>query len=503
MRLVRTVLGNRGIAQLEATSALSSLGAWTFSIALALYAYYEDGAGGVALAVAARMLPAALLGPLAEQVVGGRQRRKVLAATALLRFALLEAIAVVVANEMAFALLLALAAVFEVAGAVQRPVRTALLVELARTPGELAAASAWRFADGAGFLAGGALAGVVVAASSGLDPAFAAAGVPFLGVALLAWRLPSAARPARARSPRGGVVAAARQPWARLRLALFGASALVQSMLELLLVVTALDLLRIGSDGVGWLRVALAAGGLAGGAAAVGTLRRGRLTASLVAGLVLAGAPLAVVAAWPETGAAVVLLVLLGAGYALVEAALLILSQRLVQPAALARLARVEEIVYPLARAAGTGLAAWLVVGLGDKEALVVAALLLPATALLALPALRRAERTAVVPDEALRILRSLPPLATVPPAMLENLALCAAEESYEPDQQINGAGLRAIASGTVDVAGSQLGPGACFGEATLLRDSGEATAKAVTPVTALAIGRADFLSRVSGLGPE
>src|SRR5438477_9684349 len=106
MRLLRTVLGNRAIARLETASALSSLGAWTFSIALALYAYYEDGPGGVALAVAVRMLPAALLGPVAERLAEGRRRRDMLAVTALLQFVLLEAIAVVVANEMAFALLL-------------------------------------------------------------------------------------------------------------------------------------------------------------------------------------------------------------------------------------------------------------------------------------------------------------------------------------------------------------------------------------------------------------
>src|SRR5256714_4067363 len=204
MRLVRTVLGNRAIAQLEAAAALTALGAWTFSIALALYAYYEDGPGGVALAVAARMLPAAVLGPLAERFGEGRERRTVLAVTALLRFALLETIAVVVSNEISFTLLLALAALFEIAGAVQRPARTALLVELSRTPGELAAASAWRFADGAGFLAGGALAAVVLS-SSGLDVAFAAPGVPVLLLAAPARWVPVARGSPRGARPGPGV----------------------------------------------------------------------------------------------------------------------------------------------------------------------------------------------------------------------------------------------------------------------------------------------------------
>src|SRR5437764_9321721 len=127
MRLVGTVLGNRALARLEAASALASLGAWTFSISLALYAYYEDGPGGVALAVAVRMLPAALLGPLAERFAEGRRRRDVLTAAALLRLVLLEAIAVVVANEWAFGLLLALAAFVELAAASGRPARAALV----------------------------------------------------------------------------------------------------------------------------------------------------------------------------------------------------------------------------------------------------------------------------------------------------------------------------------------------------------------------------------------
>jgi hypothetical protein len=504
MRLWGTVRGNRAIARLEAAAALTALGAWTFSIALALYAYYEDGPGGVALAVAVRMLPAAVFAPLAERVAEGRRRRNVLAGAALVRLALLEAIAVVVANEMAFGLLLALAAGVELAGAVQRPARAALLVEVAATPGELAAASAWRFAEGIGFLAGGTLAAILVA-HNGLDTAFAAAGAPFAFVALLAWRVPADARSPRHRSLAGGlragVDAIARHSWMRVRLGLFAVSSLVQSMLELLLVVAALDLVGVGSSGVGWLRAALAAGGLAGGAGALAALRRGRLGPGLIAGLVLAGAPLALVAAWPEAAPVAVLLLALGAGYALLETALLLLTQRLVPPEAIARAAGIEEIVYPLARAAGTGIAAWLVVALGETEALVVGGLVLPLVALLAIPALRRAERQVEVPDAAFRVLRSLPAFAQLPRATLENLALCAGEERFEADGAIHGNGFRAIASGTVEVDGARLGPGDCFGEAALLRDAAPAVpATAVTEVTTVTIARAAFIVRVTAV---
>src|SRR4051794_21742821 len=381
-----------------------SLGQWTFSIALGLYAYYEEGAGGVALAVAARMLPAALLGPLADRLSASLGPRTVLGGTALARFALLELVALVVWKELPFPLLLTLAAGFELAGSVQRPARTAMLIGIARSPGELAAASAGRFTDYVGFLAGGLLAGLLVA-GSGLDVAFAVAGAAYLAGAATFFTLPAQQRVAAAPRRSQGR-AAARDPWLRIRVALFGASTLVQAMLELLLVVTALDVLAMGSGGVGWLRAAFAFGGIAGAAAAVALLRRGRFALGLATGLALAGVPLALVPALPRAAPALVLLALLGGGYALLEAALLFLTQRLAAPAALARLAALEELVYPLARAAGAGIAALLVVQLGDTAALLVAGALLPLAALASMRALRRAEQRAAVPEDEFRLLR-------------------------------------------------------------------------------------------------
>jgi CRP-like cAMP-binding protein len=502
-RLLRTALANRGIARVEVSWAFVALGQWTFSIALALYAYYEQGAGGVALAVAVRMLPAALLAPLADRVVSGVDRRAVLAGSSVVRCVLLEGIAVVVSQGMAFGLLLVLAAGFEVVGTVQRPARTALLMSAASTPEELAAATAGRWVDYAGFATGAVVAALLVA-NGGLDTAFAAAGAASALAAGLAWMVPTGRRatagsesPALTRRPVAPV------PWVRLRIALFGTSALVQSMLELLLVVTALDVLAMGSDGVGWLRAAFAVGGLAGGAAAVALLRRGRLALGLAAGLALAGVPLALVPAWPDAAPALVLLALLGGGYALLDAALLLLTQRLAPAATLARMAAIEELVYPIARAAGTGIAAWIVVQFGDTEALVVAGALLPLLALVSIGALRGAEHRAAVPEREFRLLRALPLFAALPTATIENLASCAAAERFDAGRSID-AGFHVIDEGSVELREDggppeRLGAGDSFGAAALLRDDGPSSpAAALTPVSALTIARADFLSRVT-----
>ena len=198
----------------------------------------------------------------------------------------------------------------------------------------------------------------------------------------------------------------------RLRIALFGAAILVESTLDLLLVIVALELVHTGDAGVGWLRAAFACGGLLTTLAAATLLRSGRLAVGAAVGLALAGLPLPVVAAWPAVAPAIVMIGLLGVGYALLECSLSLLMQRLIAVQAAADAVHLEDRVYPLARAAGAGLATWLVLQLGDRTAVVVAGLLLPAVAIVAIGPLRRAERSITIPPRALELLgRAAAPL--------------------------------------------------------------------------------------------
>ena len=511
MRLLRIAIGNRDIRRLEAGWAVAALGTWTFSITLALYAYYEHGPTGVAIAVAVRMLPAALVAPFAASIADRSGPRAAIVTSALVRFAAVEAIALLVSSDGPFALLLLLAAALEVAGVVHRAARAALVVDLARSPAELGVLQVGRGVDYVGFLAGALLAGVLTSATT-LDTSFAVAGGAFALVAGLGWVLPTGrVAVGDSRTRMGSALAdTLRHPRMRAQVGLFGAGVLVESMLELLLVVAALDMLGMGDGGVGWLRAAFATGALVGVAVAVRRLGHGRLAIGLAAGLALAGIPLALVAAWPQAAVAVVLLIALGGGYAVLESALLLLSQRLVPADVLARGARVEEVVYPLARALGATLAAWLVLGAGSRAALVVAGLLPPALALLSIGSLSRAERRVSVPDGALRLLAGVPALAALPRATLENLALCARTERFGAGEPIavpgGGEGLFVVQSGaaerTVDGARSQqLGPGDWFGEEALVGRrglGGTAAVTAVTDVTALSIARAQFVGCLS-----
>src|SRR3954453_9667599 len=89
---------------------------WAFTIAFALYAYYEDGPAAVAVFVAVRLLPAALATPYARRLAG----RLPSAWTAPPRAALLGAGALAVPLALPFPLVLALVPAVRIAGAADR-----------------------------------------------------------------------------------------------------------------------------------------------------------------------------------------------------------------------------------------------------------------------------------------------------------------------------------------------------------------------------------------------
>ena len=90
------MLANRAIVRCEGGWAVAALGTWVFTIALALYAYYEHGPVGVGLAVAARMLPAALFAALPAFLERRWSRHTIVLTSALARCLVLEGVALVV-----------------------------------------------------------------------------------------------------------------------------------------------------------------------------------------------------------------------------------------------------------------------------------------------------------------------------------------------------------------------------------------------------------------------
>jgi MFS family permease len=176
----------------------------------------------------------------------------------------------------------------------------------------------------------------------------------------------------------------------RLLVGVLSASTLVEGMVDVLVVVVALDVIDVGDGGVGWLNAAWGVGGLAGGAVALGLIGRGRFGYALPVGGLLIGLPLIALALAPLPVAALACLLVLGVGYALVETSGLTLLQRLADDEVRGRAFAVVESSYWLTTGAGAMLAPLIVALAGPRGALLVVGSLLPLLVLARWAALAR-----------------------------------------------------------------------------------------------------------------
>ena len=190
-----------------------------------------------------------------------------------------------------------------------RPLQTAALPFLAQTPRELTAANlALTTIESSGMLFGPLLAGLLLAVSSPgivLVVTAAAYGLSTLLIARIpAWE--RVAWQARTDDALAYTIAGLRvihaDPRLRLVVGLYCAENLVAGALNVLIVVSALQLLNLGNSGVGVLNGAVGIGGVMGAIVAAALLGRRRIASDLGLGLVLCGAPIILVAAIPGRG---------------------------------------------------------------------------------------------------------------------------------------------------------------------------------------------------------
>jgi MFS family permease len=347
-----------------------------FMVALAVHAYAAGGATAVGLAALVRMLPAGVAAPLLGHAGDRFSRRDVLLVTTLARAVVLVAAALILDSLPA---LLVLAALFTVLTTAHKPAQAALLPLLTANPA--GANAVWAGIDNASFVVG-ALAAGAIAATAGTGAAFAAAAVTFGVAASLLARIardaPAATHaPRRSRELTAGLRAIAADRRLALLVGVLSASTLIEGMVDVLVVVTALRLTDLGAAGVGWLNAAWGVGGIAGAAVAL------RTRPSLPAGGLLVGLPLIALAAIPAPAAAIAMLAMLGAGYALVEVAGLTLLQRHADDHVRARAFGVVESTYWLTTGAGAMLAPLVVALVGPRTALAVVGAALPVVVLL------------------------------------------------------------------------------------------------------------------------
>lgn len=512
----RAVVTNPDLRRVELAWGTVTTASWAYIIALAVYAYDVGGAAAVGLVGLIRVLPALVSAPIAG-VLGDRYpRERVMFGISLARTVFLALAAVALFADASPWLVYGLAGLVSLSASMVRPMLSALLPQLARTPEQLTAANlVLTTIESSGIFLGPALGGLLLAASNP-DTVFAAAATAFFVSAVLLARIKLEDAPQRAvegglaREFFAGFGAIASDRNLRLIIGLYGAQTLVAGALNVLIVVAALELLDLGESGVGFLNSAVGVGGLLGALGAFALVGRQRLASDFGIGLVLWGIPIALIGVFPDPPIALILLGIVGVGNTIVDVAALTLLQRTVPDEILARVFGVVQSVFLGTIGVGAIVAPLAIEVVGIRWAMVATGALLPVLAALLWRRITALDVAALAPVRELELLRAIPLFQPLPAISIDQLASSLIGVQAAPGTEIiresePGDRFYAIASGEVDVSANgqhltTLGPGDSFGEIALLRDVPRtATVTAKSDVELYALERNEFLSAVTG----
>ncbi len=513
----RIVAGNRRLRLVALARLASVTGRWAATVALAVVAYRRGGAEAVGLLGVIRILPAAAAGPIAAGLLGRFPSDRLLLAAGVGRTLAMVAAGAALFAGAGLAAVFAAVAVESLLSTMVRPLQTAALPFLARTPGELTATNlALTTIESSGMLLGPLVSGILLAVwSPGAVLLATAASYAFSTVLIAripAWEQPGSGAPAgdAFADTRAGLRVIHADPRLRLVVGLYCAQNLVAGALNVLVVVSALQLLDLGDSGVGVLNGAIGIGGLIGALVAAALLGRRRVASDLGLGLVLCGAPIVLVAAVPGTAPTLLLLAVLGTGVTIVDFAAVTLLQRAIPDDVLAKVFSVLHSVFVGTIGLGALLAPLLVSWLGIRGALLTSGAVLPLLAALLWRRLAKLDAAYVVTDESVELLRSVPIFAPLDLPALERLARSLVPVEVSAGEVVvrqgeHGALYYLVGAGELEVAVDgrrvrTLSAGDGFGEIALLRDVPRtATVTASSASRLFELERAQFLDAVGG----
>jgi predicted MFS family arabinose efflux permease len=497
-------------------------GEWAATVAVGVIAFDHGGAAAVGLVGVARMVPAALVAPLAATIADRARRERVLTWVGVMRGLTLGAASAVSAAGGPFELVYLALVVATVAQTLFRPAHSALLPSLCTTPAELTSANVVRgLLDSVATLVGPLMAAVLLKLSGPAAVLVAAATASALAAILVIpvrYDAPPRLAGAPARNALGQTIEGIRAIAADRALTLITALGTLQTFargaLTVFAVVVAIKLLGTGAAGVGVLTAAVGAGAIVGSSAAALLVGRGGLARWFGIGVALWGAPLAVIGLVAHLWSALIMLAIVGIGNALVDVGAFTLIARLADDAVLARVFAAFEGVITLGVAAGAFVAPVLIGALGIRSALVVAGAIPPVAVLTCWQALRVLDRRVRVRDVDVTLLHRIPMLHPLPEATIEQLAARLTRAELPAGAAVfkqgdEGDDFYVIERGQADVIRdgrriTALEPGAGFGEIALIQDCPRtASVRATTALALRTLNRTDFVAAVTGYPPS
>jgi MFS family permease len=507
---------NDNLRRVELAWGASIAAEWTHFVALGVFAYTAGGASAVGIAGLVRMLPAAFVAPFAATLGDHFRRERFLIAISLAGAAALGGSAAAFFLSRSEVVVFALAGVVGVTSTLFRPALQATLPSLARTPEELIAANgATSTLESLGTLLGPLVAGVLVSVADAGVVFLVASGALLAAAGLLRrvvveGRIQSAAAVGAPR-PRElfaeGLRSVLSAPRIRLIVVLTTLQSFIRGCLNVLIVIGVFRLFGAGAGAVGYLTAAVGVGGLLGALGAL-SLQGRRLAVPFGISLVFWGLPIALIAAWPNVGAAAFLLGVVGAANSVEDVAVFTLLQRIVPDDVLTR---VLGIVWGLAMGAiavGSVAATGIVALVGSRTAFVVVGAILPLAALIVWRQLVRIDREVLPPADELAIMEGVPLFAPLSIAAKEHMAARLVEVPVTAGEVVirtgdTGDRFFMVADGALEVTNgvrAQAHRGDFFGELALLRDIPRtATVIASTQSRLYALERDDFLAAVTG----
>jgi MFS family permease len=498
---------------------------WATWVAMLVFAFDHGGATAAGAVALIQLIPCMLVAPLASIVGDELPRDRALRLGYLAQGVAMGTTALALFMKAPVWMVYPLAAVSASTMTLTRPVHHAILPQLAETPQELTASNSMSGTlEGLSLFVGPVLSGVLLAAGDRGCRCGAGAWVVyavFAGTQMLAFVLTIGlprhpvvredhGRASVLADAREGVHALRREPGALLLVVMVGAQHVVVGMLDILAVLLALGVLRMGVSGPGILTAAAGVGGLIGAVATVILIGRTRLAPALLLGILATGLPLAAIGLGPGIAVVLGLLLVYGVGQAFFSVAGRTLLQRTVDDDVLARVFGVQEGLMMAGLAIGSVLAPILVKVFGARGAFVAAGVFLPAAGVATWRRMRSLDARAVLPGAELSLLRSLDLFAPLDQPVLERLSwnLIRADVASgtvvitegDPGDRfyIVMKGRAEVTVGGRTVAA--LGPGDYFGEIALLRDVPRtATVTAWEDLQLLALERDEFLAAVTG----
>lgn len=486
-------------------------------VAILVYAFDLGGVRAASLVAVVQLIPAALLAPLGSALAARSHPVRALAVGYLVQGLALAATGASMLLQAPLVTTAAASAVATAAFTLTRPVHLATLPDIVNEPQELTlgnASSAWM--DGVASLLGPLLTAIGLHAFGAAAVLFALAVVAAVS-GLAARRVVVLRDVARRSEPLKLLLTAGPQHLlehadTRRLVLLVSAQYAVVGLLDVLLVVLAVDVMGADSSVAALLAAGIGAGAVLGAFASVALGGRQQMRGPLGVGALLTGIPLVLLGLGPGLVLALGLLTGYGIGKSVFTVSAQTLLQRIVPDGLSTRVFGLQEGLIQAGTALGSALGSVLVGLLGARWAIVATGALLPVAVLASLPVLGRLDSRARVPGAAFALLRAVPFLSMLPVRPLEQLARGADPVTVTAGRAVvregeAGTHYYIISTGraAVQIEGDtvrELRDGDGFGEIALLHDvTRTASIVAISDLQLLSVDRDGFLDALTGTG--